>query len=464
MKSNSRSLHQTIWIYLAIFSCFILIFLWLAQGLFFDKYYELNKSKELSKSADKIIDSYNNKDNFIKILEGMSYNDGICIDVVIDDYTYYKSTGFNHGCMIDINSDFKLDFEKSSKIKESYILINPRFNNKTMVYAIKLDYNSYAYISVSLKPLDAATLLLKKQLVIISIFIMFLSVIVAFYISKKISRPIEIMSQKANDISAGNYNSSFITNTEINELKALENNLNFMRDEFIKTEELRRDLMANVGHDLKTPLTMIKAYAEMVKDLTYNNEEKRNDNLNTIIDECERLNLLVNDILVLSNIQSNTNELKYKNFSLDELISSIIKRYDILVEQENYQFIYKKIENSNVCADYKRIEQVIYNILNNAINYTGEDKKIYITLIDKLDSIRVEIKDTGKGIKEEEIKHIWNKYYHSEKKHKRNVVGTGLGLSIVENILKQHNFPYGVISMEGKGTTFYFEIKKNIIK
>lgn len=464
MKQKTRSLHQTIWVYLAIFSCFILIVLWLAQGLFFDKYYELNKSKELSKASDKLISAYSDEENFSNILEEMTFNDGICIDVTKGGIPYYISVSFNRGCMIDFNNDYKAKFELSEEKKQAYIFINPRFNNKTMVYAIKLDTDVYAYMSVSLEPLDAATVLLKEQLIIISIFILFLSVIVAFYISKRISKPIEIMSKKANDISTGNYNSSFISGTEINELKILADNLNYMRDEFIKTEELRRDLMANVSHDLKTPLTMIKAYAEMVRDLTYNNEEKRNENLNIIIDESERLNILVNDILTLSNIQSNSEKLEYTIFSLDKLINSVLKRYDILVEQDGYEFIYKGINNSEVFADQKRIEQVIYNFLNNAINYTGDDKKIYITLIEYNDFIRIEIKDTGKGIKEEELKYIWNKYYHSEKKHKRNLVGTGLGLSIVENILKQHSFPYGVVSSKGKGTTFYFEIKKNIIK
>lgn len=461
MKLRNKGLHQTIWIYLAIFSCFILIVLWLCQGLFFDSYYKLNKSKELSKAADKIISSYNNN-NFNEVLDSLSFDQGICIDITVGGEPYYRSISFNRGCMIDRGekSSYKAEFETSNETKKAYILINEMFNNETLIYGIKLEDNVYAYINVSLEPLDAATMLLKKQLVIISIIILMLSVIVAYYISKKISKPIIVMSKKANDISTGDYKSSFTSDNEIIEIKNLENSLNYMRDEFIKTEELRRDLMANVSHDLKTPLTMIKAYAEMVRDLTYNNKEKRNENLNVIIDESERLNILVNDILTLSSIQSNTDDLEYTEFSLDELIKSVLKRYDILAEQEGYEFIYYGYDESLVIADYKRIEQVIYNFLNNAINYTGNDKKVYINLLNKEECIRVEIKDTGKGIKEEEIKHIWNKYYHSDKKHKRNLVGTGLGLSIVENILKQHKFAYGVESKKGKGTIFYFDIKK----
>lgn len=123
-----------------------------------------------------------------------------------------------------------------------------------------------------------------------------------------------------------------------------------------------------------------------------------------------------------------------------------------------HEFNYDK---SSVFADYKRIEQVVYNLLNNEINYTGNDLKVYIKVFDEGEYYRVEITDTGKGIREEDMKNIWNKYYHSSKKHKRNVVGTGLGLSIVKNILDEHNFKYGVYIKKEHGTTFYFEILKS---
>ena len=102
----------------------------------------------------------------------------------------------------------------------------------------------------------------------------------------------------------------------------------------------------------------------------------------------------------------------------------------------------------------------MYNLINNAINYTGDDKKVYINIIDNKDNYLIEIKDTGKGIDKKDLEHIWDKYYKKEKNHKRNVVGTGLGLSIVKNILIEHNFKYGVDSKKDKGTKFYFEIPK----
>ena len=141
------------------------------------------------------------------------------------------------------------------------------------------------------------------------------------------------------------------------------------------------------------------------------------------------------------------------------MINQIIARFDILTQKENYTFILNAPESAKVTADKKRIYQVIYNLINNAINYTGTDKKVIINIIDNPKEYKVEVQDTGKGIAKEEIKNIWDKYYHSKKKHKRNQYGTGIGLSIVKNILQNHNYKYGVNS-SGKGTTFYFKIPK----
>ena len=268
------------------------------------------------------------------------------------------------------------------------------------------------------------------------------------------------MKNKAKEIAKGNYNITF-ENNEIEEINELSKTLNYACSELIKTEDLRRELLANVSHDLKTPLTMIKAYAELIRDVTHKDEEKMNKNLNVIIEETDRLNLLVNDILELSKIQSNVAPLNIEEFDLNELIKSILKRYDIYIEKENYNIEYKEKENLLIKADKKRIEQVIYNLINNAINYTGDDKKVFVQIKNEKKHIRVEIKDTGKGIEKKELEYIWDKYYKIDKTHQRVQVGTGIGLSIVKNILISHNFNYGVESKINKGTTFYFEIPKN---
>ena len=375
--------------------------------------------------------------------------------------TVYSSNESNRGCLTS-NYKYKNEFYNSGETEQTIKLINPLFNTKTLIYARKYNDDITIFVNASLEPLDTTINILSNQLIIVSFIVIILAFIIGYFISKKISKPIENMNEKALKLANGNYNFQFDNNSNITEIDTLASTLNYAKKELEHTDELRRDLMANVSHDLKTPLTMIKGYAEMIRDLNYDNEEKRNANLNVIIEETERLNILVEDILTLSKIQANKDTLNKEDFDLVELINNIIKRYSIYKETEGYNFEINTPNKLIINADKKKIEQVIYNLINNAINYTGDDNKIIINIFqDK--KIRVEIKDTGKGIKEEDLPHIWEKYYHSKKKHKRNVIGTGIGLSIVKTILESHKFKYGVISEVGKGTTFYFEIRKTSI-
>ena len=206
---------------------------------------------------------------------------------------------------------------------------------------------------------------------------------------------------------------------------------------------------------------MIKAYSEMVRDITYKDDKKREENLNIIIEEVDRLNLLVSDILDLSVMQANIYELKEETFNLVALTKTIINRYEIFSLTEEYKFIFEtNSDEIMINADKQKIQQVLYNLISNAINYTGNDKTVKIKIIDDKTKCRVEIIDSGKGIKDEDINLIWDKYYKSDKKHKRNMLGTGLGLSIVKNIFELHNYTYGVNTKKNKGSTFYFEIPK----
>ena len=451
---KKSSLKKKVWISLSIFAVFMLLCIWLLQIVSLDIFYEWSKSNEIKSIANKVIDSY--KD--VEALDRISFDKDVCIQIISKEDNNYKIETITKGCFGIDNKDitnYKKEFINSKQESSTYTLINPRFNNKTLIYSIKLKNNNYAFISASLEPVGSTVSLLKKQLIIITIVVLALAFLIAYTISKMIANPIEKITKESKKISKGNYDVKFDTKTDIKEITELENTLNEMAEELSKTETLRRELLANVSHDLKTPLTLIKANSEMVKDITYNNKEKRNNNLNTIINEVDRLNLLVEDILDLSRMQSNSMKLEKSKFNLNTVIKSIVDRFSIL-EKDGYNIIYDGFD-INVFADKKRIEQVIYNLLNNAINYTGDNKKVYINLKKENSKLRVEIKDTGKGIDKKDIDYIWDKYYKVDKKYKRVSYGTGLGLSIVKNILILHNFNYGV-NTSNRGTKFYFDI------
>jgi len=458
MRKNS--LKHKVLFYLAIFTFVIIGGLWFLQVLSLGTYYEISKTSTIEKIAKKVYDSYDDKD-YKDILDNLAFEDDVCIEITNKYDIYYSTDSVSRGCLIN-NSEsinkFKFNFMKSNNTLSTYKVINPRFKNKTLIHGIKLDKDVFAFISTSLEPIGSTVSVLKTQLIYITVIVLVIAVIIAFVISKKISDPIEKITNNSKLISKGKYNTNFKSGTDIEEIKELEETLNSMAIELSKTESLRRELLANVSHDLKTPLTLIKANAEMVKDLTYKNKEKREKNLDTIIGEVERLNLLVEDILDLSKMQTVENKLDIEKFNLNELVKNIINKFDVL-KSDGYIIEYEGFD-AFIKADKKKIEQVIYNLINNAINYTGDNKKVYVKLIDIDDSVKLEVIDTGIGIDKEDLNYIWDKYYKINKKYKRVSYGTGLGLSIVKNILNLHGFKYGVESKKNVGTKFYFLAKK----
>ena len=214
-------------------------------------------------------------------------------------------------------------------------------------------------------------------------------------------------------------------------------------------------MLTNDTPELKTPLTMIKAYASMIQEISGDNPEKRTKHTQVIIDESDRLTSLVNDILNLSKIRSGMDTLKLTTFNLSEFVHTVLERFDYLTETKGYT-ITRDIEDELYTeADMEKIEQVVYNLVGNAVNYTGDDKVIRVGLHREGKAIRFTVGDTGKGIPPEELETIWDRYYSSAETHKRPIKGTGLGLSIVKTILLKHGFDFGVESEVGKGSTFY---------
>ena len=443
---------------LIIFSIIVIILIWFFQIFSLNYFYEYTKSKELD-SLVKQIDKHYSDDDFYEYLKELSFKTDACIELYNNDELEYNM-GSNIQCLDDHNNniDYKNTFILSGKKSGKYTISDIK-DKKTIVYARKIKDDVYLFTSVNLKPLDATTTTLQKQLRYVAIIVLVLSFIVSYIISKLLSKPIENINSFAKELSKGNYNTEINDESDIKEIQELTQTLNYTKDTLAKTDSIRKELMANVSHDLKTPLTMIKAYAEMARDLNSNNKTKRQDNLNVIIEESDRLNLLVNDILDLTKMETDNDKLNIEKIDLDILIKSIIKKYDIY-QKDGYKIEYIGIKKAIVKIDVKRIEQVLYNLINNAINYTGDDKKVTIKLLNQKNKYRVEVIDTGKGIEDKDINYIWDKYYKSDKTHSRLYLGTGIGLSIVKNILMKHKFKYGVLSKKNKGTMFYFEISK----
>lgn len=311
-------------------------------------------------------------------------------------------------------------------------------------------------VNAQLTPVDATVTTLRVELLWITFVMIGLSLVIALLISRQVSKSLIRINESAKEMANGNLTVRF-EGKDYREVAELSDTLNMTACELEKNERLRRELIANVSHDLRTPLTMIIAYAEVMRDLPGENSP---ENLQVVIDEAGRLTNLVNDMLDISKLQAGVLEKQASGYNLTESIEAVLERYNKLKEQEGYAITFSYDRKVHVEADEDKIFQVIYNLVNNAINYTGEDKQVWVTQRIKDDGyVRIEVTDSGEGIAPDALPYVWDRYYKVDKTHKRAVMGTGLGLSIVKNILELHDARYGVESETGRGSTFWFELK-----
>ena len=314
------------------------------------------------------------------------------------------------------------------------------------------------YIFSPLWPVSSTIKILTNQLIYITIISFILAFLISLYLSTRISRPIRKINKDAKRLAAGEYGIVF-SGGHYSELVDLTDTLTKASIELEKSDMLQKDLVANVSHDMKTPLTMIKSYAEMIRDLSGDNPEKREEHLQVIIDEADRLNVLVNDMLTMSKLQSGKLALEKSVFNLTETVEGILHTYIILEEENGYHFVFQCDSDYTVNADEEKIKQVITNLINNAVKFCGEDNTIIVSLKKRGRLVAFRVEDHGPGIAPEELEHIWERYYRSSTNMKREQEGTGLGLSICKEILTLHKAKFGTDSTLGEGSQFWFELE-----
>lgn len=472
--------------YFLLFSLIMLILLWLFQTVFFKGFYRSVKISQVESCAK----------NIITMMQGTEDDEGVNVDKVSAMVEYIYEQNDMMVALYDLNTNFAMSIcssdvpENLEKISGSDVI---RYRNMAMqnggTYleyrhkALNEDSGSlekYAAESVTysevfmdsgngrymitirsiITPFNSVVDTLRNQLIIISAILIVLSVVLSIIVSNLITRPIIKTNKAAKELAKQHYDVKFESDGYL-EIRELNDTLNFAARELTKVEKLRQDLIANISHDLRTPLTMITGYGEVIRDLPGENTP---ENIQIIIDEATRLNELVTDLLDISKLQSGAMQLVRTDFSLTKCIEEIFNRYTKLIEQNHYNIVFNYKEDVIINADDVKIKQVIYNLINNAINYVGDDKTVIVTQIADKNFVRVEVTDHGVGIDPDKLEYIWDRYYKVDKAHKSAVIGTGLGLSIVKNILELHNARFGVKSKLGAGSTFWFELPVQSIK
>lgn len=482
LKRSQLGIKWSLFLSFLLFSGVLLVLLWLFQTVFLDDFYKSIKRSTIENTAKTIAANIENED-LPTLLDRLAQNNDVDI-LIADDSgnTVYKAentresllsimppgriaeylstaAASGNGSVLDLidMSGFKNDHYKPDQFTGP-VPERDEGMGESIVYGqlVTLDDGSQNFILLNavLTPVFSTVETLRTQLLIVTAILLVLSLGLALYLSRRVAKPIIGINERSKELAKGNYDVSFSA-TGYKEIAELANTLNHAAVELNKVERLRRELIANVSHDLRTPLTMISGYAEVMRDLPGENSP---ENVQVIIDEARRLTGLVNDLLDISRLQSGSQKLNLKTYNLTDSIRSILSRYNKLVDQEGFILAFDADQETYVSADELRIDQVVYNLVNNAISYTGEDKKVVVRQTVGDGKVRIEVSDSGAGIAADQLPHIWDRYYKGDKNHRRAVIGTGLGLSIVKSALELHDGDYGVESTLEKGTTFWFAL------
>ena len=513
MKQTKRGLPLRVYLAIgfAAFSALLLIVLWLFQTVFLETFYKSVKTSQVQSCANSVADNLSSSslsdlitdieeqnsmsvavyDTSSPIFTTVYTSDSsslrrfnIALSSVYDMYDNALENGGSYSSITDTGAERRFDFRKA---QENYNIGEPfgsatddepmpdrgsqdigisielrmpsleREKMQTLTYARVVgtsDGERLVIVESEITPVSSVVDTLRYQLIIMTVVLVILSVIVAIIVANMIARPISDANEKAKSLADRDYDVRF-SGGRYREIKELNDTLTYAAGELKKVDDLQKELIANISHDLRTPLTMITGYSEVMRDLP---GEVTPENIQIIIDEANRLNSLVSDLLDISRLQSGTADIKRAPFSLTQCITSIFSRYTKLIESDGLNIVFEHDGEAFVEGDELRMTQVMYNLINNAINYIGEDRTVLVRQTVSGGQVRIDVIDHGDGIPQEKLEYIWDRYYRVDKEHRRAVIGTGLGLSIVKNILIAHDADFGVASKLGEGSDFYFSL------
>lgn len=476
MKTNKMkkrpSIRWTLLISLFLLCAITITILWLCQNLFLNDIYKSIKTTELKEAKEKITRRIangeletaaqaiaNEYELCVFILSETNqftsvsvHTAGECVLHQIDTMGYMilynQAIKSQDGILYyvkDENANRYIQSQKNEKGEQSILLVctAPYQNGQAILF-----------LNMVISPVSATVKTLNTILLYVTIVLVLLSILLSIVISHMVARPIVAITKSAECLAEGNYSIEF-KGSGYAEVDRLANTLNYAKTELSKVDRLQKELIANISHDLRTPLTMISGYSQIMKDLPGENTP---ENLQIIIDETERLTSLVNDVLDISKLHAGAKHFDLKPICLTTITEKAMQRYAKLTAG-GYHISYLHDENLFIMGDETRVLQVIYNLVNNAVTYTGADRKVTLAERRCGTFARLSVIDTGDGIPKDKLNDIWERYYKVDQTHKRYAIGSGLGLSIVKEIMKEHGGRYGVISAPGQGSEFWVEFQ-----
>lgn len=478
-----KSFGVKLWQWFVLFSAAIFILLWLLQTVFLQNFYNDMAIRGAEKATEEMAEHSEDTD-FYDVIDQAAAANSLLVFVTddqgnilysADEYKrlYGKTEPQKH---LNENpwhsSDTVMNWEKGAmrNLPYSYESLIAKLkvsggdsisfiteDNAAYVTGIVLDNGNVLYISMPLGTVGGTVRILRLQLVWVSVLSLILGFVLAWVISKRFERPVAKITDSAKQIAAGDYHPE-LPKGFCTELDELSDTLEETARSLEKAKNSQREFLANVSHDLRTPLTLIKGYAEMVKEISWTDPQERENDLDIIMREADRLTALVNEILEFSAMQSDQTAKRYGIIDLSRAVRDVLEQFTPFCEQNGFTIETEITDGLMAAADEPQIKRVIYNFIDNAASHTDDSRKIRVSLTEKDGLARFEVTDYGKGIADEDIPYIWDRYYTARNRKNKAVV-SGLGLSIAKEILIAHKAGFGVDNKNA--CTFWFELKRS---
>lgn len=469
LNFNRLRLKWKIFTFLLGFCALLLIILWLFQTVLLDASYKNIRIMEIKRNAVTVMSNVGN-DDIAEIIADISENSDISINITdFSGKSILQAISAQDRHVTEFNmllisharengGEFYEYFSPPSINLRNRPIPGNRSPMQSLIYVKLADAEDgfAVIINAVISPVNATVTTLRFQLYLVSGIMIILAVTLAIIIAKRVSTPIEEINREAAKLAKGDYDTRF-AGKGFYEIAELSKTLNTAAVELGKVEKLRRELLANVSHDLRTPLSLIYSYSEMMNDFP---GEITQEQIKVIMDESRRLTTLVNDVLDISKLESEMEQLNSSRFSITETVLRTTMSIEELLKNELFEIIFAYDDDIYVDADETKINRAFYNLLVNAVNYSGASRTITVTQTTSGEFVKITVTDLGEGIAECDVPYIWDRYYKGSEMHMRGITGTGLGLSIVKKIIELHGGRYGVQSEFGKGSTFWFEIMK----
>lgn len=491
IRSNFKSVRFKLFVTMCVVIAVIVLCLVAINSVVLRSFYLYSKIDSLKSVYAKINNYYNSNSTSNSLeeeLRRIAFNNNYDIFIRTESNMIVFSTDKDLYSAIDIlaaanqsNNEIVLDDGKI-EIKK----VNDTVNNISYILLSgQLDNGYELYISIPAVPIDESVEISNQTLILIGIIILLISAFIVSYISKKFTAPIVQLNNITNKMARLDFSQKYRTLDTNDEINELGNNINLMSDklestikqlrennselekdieEKSKIDDMRKQFISDVSHELKTPIALIQGYAEGLIENVNTDDESRKFYAEVILDESNKMDALVKQLLELMKLEYGKREFRNEKFNIVELINEVIRKCKVMLDDKKIDIKFEHEPEVQVFADSFYIEQVVTNYFTNAIKHAKEVNgirqiEVKITNNEETEKVRVSVFNTGDNISENAISKIWGRFYKEDTSRNREDGGTGIGLALVKAIMTNYKNDYGVVNKEN-GVEFYFELDK----